>query len=60
MILGIGAGIEQPWKVGGGIDLATIMAATGSFDHRAVDGAAAARFMAAFRDLVETPISILS
>ena len=59
LILGIGSGIEKPWKVDGGIALATIMSATASFDHRAIDGAAAARFMAAFRDLVEQPIQIV-
>ena len=59
LILGIGAGVEQPWKVGDGIALATIMAATGSFDHRAIDGATAAQFMAAFRALVENPMLIL-
>ena len=59
LILGIGAGVEQPWKVGDGIALATIMAATGSFDHRAIDGATAAQFMAAFRTLVENPMLIL-
>jgi pyruvate dehydrogenase E2 component (dihydrolipoamide acetyltransferase) len=58
LILGIGAAIEQPWKVDGAIGLATIMAGTASFDHRAIDGAIAARFIAAFRDLVETPLSI--
>lgn len=56
LILGIGAGIEQPWKVDGQLGLATVMAATGSFDHRAINGATAAEFMAAFRDAVETPI----
>jgi pyruvate dehydrogenase E2 component (dihydrolipoamide acetyltransferase) len=60
LILGIGAGVEQPWKVGGGIALATIMAATGSFDHRAIDGAVAARFMAAFREHVDAPMLMLS
>jgi pyruvate dehydrogenase E2 component (dihydrolipoamide acetyltransferase) len=59
VILGIGAGIEQPWKVDGALGLATIVAATASFDHRAIDGAAAARFMAAFRNLVESPLAIL-
>ncbi|WCT74539.1 dihydrolipoamide acetyltransferase family protein [Sphingomonas naphthae] len=59
LILGIGAGIEQPWKVDGQIALATIMAATASFDHRAIDGAVAARFMAAFRNYVETPLLIV-
>ncbi|WP_404477141.1 dihydrolipoamide acetyltransferase family protein [Novosphingobium sp. BL-52-GroH] len=60
MILGIGAGIEQPWKVDGEIGLATVMAATGSFDHRAIDGAVAARFMAAFREMVEAPMLIVA
>ncbi len=59
LILGIGSGIEKPWKVDGGIALATIMTATASFDHRAIDGAAAARFMAALRDLIEQPLQIV-
>lgn len=59
LILGTGAGVQQPWKVGDGIGLATIMAATASFDHRAIDGAIAAQFMAAFRQLVENPMQIL-
>lgn len=59
LILGIGAGIEQPWKVDGAMALATIMAATGSFDHRAIDGATAAQFMAAFRERVENPMLII-
>ncbi|WP_176596354.1 MULTISPECIES: pyruvate dehydrogenase complex dihydrolipoamide acetyltransferase [Sphingobium] len=59
LILGIGAGVEQPWKVDGQIGLATIMAATASFDHRAIDGAVAAQFMAAFRTLVEQPMLIV-
>lgn len=59
LILGVGAGIEQPWKVDGTIGLATIMAATASFDHRAIDGAIAARFMAALRDAIENPIRII-
>jgi pyruvate dehydrogenase E2 component (dihydrolipoamide acetyltransferase) len=56
LILGIGAGVEQPWKVDGQIALATIMAATASFDHRVIDGAIAAQFMAAFRERVELPL----
>ncbi|MES2301314.1 MAG: 2-oxo acid dehydrogenase subunit E2, partial [Pseudomonadota bacterium] len=59
LILGIGAGVEQPWKVGGEIALATIMAATASFDHRAIDGAAAAQFMAALREMIESPMLLL-
>ncbi|MDX3910598.1 MAG: dihydrolipoamide acetyltransferase family protein [Sphingobium sp.] len=59
LILGVGAGMEQPWKVEGQLGLATVMAATASFDHRAIDGAVAATFMAAFRGLVETPLLIV-
>ncbi|QUT05570.1 pyruvate dehydrogenase complex dihydrolipoamide acetyltransferase [Sphingobium phenoxybenzoativorans] len=59
LILGIGAGVEQPWKVDGQLGLATIMAATTSFDHRAIDGAVAAQFMAAFRAIVEQPMLII-
>ena len=59
LILGAAAGIEQPWKVDGEIKLATVMAATASFDHRAIDGSVAAEFMRAFRELVETPLQLL-
>jgi pyruvate dehydrogenase E2 component (dihydrolipoamide acetyltransferase) len=55
LILGAAAGIEQPWKVDGQLGLATVMAATASFDHRAIDGAVAAQFMQAFREIVENP-----
>jgi pyruvate dehydrogenase E2 component (dihydrolipoamide acetyltransferase) len=57
MILGVAAGVEQPWKVDGTVGLATIMTATAGFDHRAIDGADASRFMAAFRALVEDPLA---
>jgi len=59
LILGAAAGVRQPWDVDGEIALATIMAATASFDHRAIDGAVAARFMAAFRHLIEKPIRLV-
>lgn len=59
LILGVAAGIEQPWKVNEQIALATIMAATASFDHRVIDGATAARFMAVVRESIETPMLLL-
>jgi pyruvate dehydrogenase E2 component (dihydrolipoamide acetyltransferase) len=59
-IVGVGASVEQPWKVGGGIGLATIMAITASFDHRAIDGATAAQFLNALRELVENPLQLLA
>ncbi len=58
LILGAAAGIEQPWKIDGKIGLATIIAATASFDHRAIDGSTGAQFMQAFRELVENPLRL--
>lgn len=60
MIFGAAAGVSQPWSVDGEIKLATIMAATVSFDHRAIDGAVAARFMASFKDLMENPLMLIT
>ena len=42
------------------LQIATVMSATGSFDHRAIDGADGARLMKAFRALVEDPIAMLA
>ncbi len=61
MIMAIGAGQKQPWVMDdGSLGVATIMNATGSFDHRAIDGADGARLMAAFKDLVENPLSMIA
>ncbi len=60
LILGVGTGLSLPWNVDGKLELATVMAATASFDHRAIDGATAAQFMAAFRQLVENPMELLT
>src|SRR3546814_5436382 len=60
LILGTAAGIRQPWNVDGELALATVMAATASFDHRAIDGAVAAQFMAAFRDSLENPLRFVA
>jgi len=55
-ILAIGAGEKRPWVMpDGSLGVATVMSVTGSFDHRAVDGADGARLMAAFKVLVEQP-----
>src|SRR5213079_1551651 len=39
MIMAIGAGEKRPYVVGDQLTVATVMSATGSFDHRAIDGA---------------------
>ncbi|HEY0313425.1 MAG TPA: pyruvate dehydrogenase complex dihydrolipoamide acetyltransferase [Allosphingosinicella sp.] len=60
MILAIGAGEKKPWVVDGALQVATIMSATGSFDHRAIDGADGARLMQAFKRLVENPLGMIA
>ena len=60
-ILAIGAGGKRPWVMpDGSLGVATIMSVTGSFDHRAVDGADGARLMTAFRDYVENPLGMVA
>ena len=58
MIMAIGAGEKRPFVVNDSLQIATIMSATGSFDHRAIDGADAAQLMQAFRDLCEKPLGL--
>ncbi|MEH3101242.1 pyruvate dehydrogenase complex dihydrolipoamide acetyltransferase [Sphingomonas adhaesiva] len=61
MILAIGAGEKRPWVMEDGqLGVASIMSATGSFDHRAIDGADGAELMQAFKTLVENPLSMLA
>jgi pyruvate dehydrogenase E2 component (dihydrolipoamide acetyltransferase) len=36
------------------------MTATGSFDHRAIDGAVGARLMQAFQGVLENPMGMLA
>ncbi|HEU0044288.1 pyruvate dehydrogenase complex dihydrolipoamide acetyltransferase [Sphingomonas sp.] len=61
MILAVGAGEKRPWVMPDGtLGVATIMSATGSFDHRAIDGADGAELMQAFKGLVEKPLGLLA
>lgn len=60
MIMAIGAGEKRPYIVGDALGVATVMSATGSFDHRAVDGADGARLMQAFKSFVEAPMGLLA
>lgn len=60
LILAVGAGEPRPYVVDGALAIATVMTATGSFDHRAIDGAVGAQFMSAFKALVESPMSMLA
>ncbi|MCI4589166.1 pyruvate dehydrogenase complex dihydrolipoamide acetyltransferase [Sphingobium sp. BYY-5] len=60
MILAIGAGDKRPYVIDDSLQIATVMSATGSFDHRAIDGADGARLMKVFKELVENPIGLLA
>ena len=60
MIMAIGAGEKRPYVVDEMLGVATVMSATGSFDHRAIDGADGARLMKAFKALVETPLGLVA
>ncbi|WP_374528675.1 pyruvate dehydrogenase complex dihydrolipoamide acetyltransferase [Novosphingobium sp.] len=60
MILAVGAGEQRPYVVDGALSVATVMSATGSFDHRAIDGADGAQLMQAFKNLVEAPLGLVA
>jgi len=60
MILAVGAGEKRPYVVNDALAIATVMTATGSFDHRAIDGAVGAQLMAAFKELVEKPLGMVA
>ena len=60
MIMAVGAGERRPAVIDGALGLATMMCATGSFDHRSIDGADAAQLMQAFRDLIESPLGMIA
>jgi pyruvate dehydrogenase E2 component (dihydrolipoamide acetyltransferase) len=60
MIMAIGAGEKRPYVVDDALAIATVMCATGSFDHRAIDGADGAQLMKIFKELVETPLGLVA
>jgi pyruvate dehydrogenase E2 component (dihydrolipoamide acetyltransferase) len=58
-ILAVGAGEPRPVVKDGQLTVATVMSCTLSCDHRAVDGAVGARFLQAFKRLVDEPARML-
>ncbi len=60
MIMAIGAGEKRPYVVDDTLQIATVMSATGSFDHRAIDGADGAQLMKVFKELIENPLGLLA
>jgi pyruvate dehydrogenase E2 component (dihydrolipoamide acetyltransferase) len=58
-ILAVGAATPRPVVIDGELAVGTVMTVTLSADHRVIDGAVAAQWMAAFVRLIENPLSIL-
>jgi pyruvate dehydrogenase E2 component (dihydrolipoamide acetyltransferase) len=58
-ILAIGAGEQRPVVKDGALAVATVMSCTISCDHRAIDGAVGAEFLAAFKGFIQDPITML-
>jgi pyruvate dehydrogenase E2 component (dihydrolipoamide acetyltransferase) len=58
-ILSVGAGEKRPVVRGDELAIATVMSVTLTCDHRVVDGAIGARWLAAFKSLVEDPITMI-
>ena len=60
MILAVGAGEKRPYVIDDALGIATVMTATGSFDHRAIDGADGAAMLKLFKHLVENPLGMIA
>ena len=58
-ILAVGAGEKRPVVKDGALAVATVMTCTLSVDHRVADGALGAEWMAAFKGIVEDPLSLM-
>ena len=58
-ILAIGAGEQRPVVIDGTLAVATVMTCTLSGDHRVIDGAVGAAFLAAFKKLIQEPLTML-
>jgi pyruvate dehydrogenase E2 component (dihydrolipoamide acetyltransferase) len=58
-ILAVAAGAPRPVVKDGALAVATVMTCTLAVDHRAVDGALGAEWMAAFKTIVEDPLSLM-
>lgn len=58
-ILAVSAATQQPVVVDGELAVGTVMTVTLSVDHRVIDGAVAAQWMAAFVRRIENPLTIL-
>ena len=58
-ILSVGAGEKRPVVKNGELAVATVMTVTLTCDHRVVDGAIGSRWLAAFKGMIEDPITMI-
>jgi pyruvate dehydrogenase E2 component (dihydrolipoamide acetyltransferase) len=58
-ILSVGAGEKRPVVRGNELAVASVMSVTLTCDHRVVDGAVGARWLAAFKALIEEPLTMI-
>jgi len=58
-ILAVGAAKPQAVVVDGAVTVANVMRCTLSVDHRAIDGAVAARWLAAFTTRIQDPLGLI-
>jgi pyruvate dehydrogenase E2 component (dihydrolipoamide acetyltransferase) len=59
-IMSVGAGEQRPVVKNGQLAIATVMTVTLTCDHRVVDGATGARFLQAFKPMIEDPVTMLA
>lgn len=59
-IMSVGAGEQRAVVKNGQVVAATVMTVTLTCDHRVVDGATGARFLQAFKPLIEDPVAMLA
>jgi pyruvate dehydrogenase E2 component (dihydrolipoamide acetyltransferase) len=59
-IMSVGAGEQRPVVRNSQLAVATVMTVTLTCDHRVVDGATGARFLQAFKPLIEDPVTMLA
>ena len=58
-ILSVASGQQRPVVKNGALAIATIMTCTLTVDHRVADGALGAQWMAAFKAILEDPLSLM-
>ncbi|MBS0295943.1 MAG: pyruvate dehydrogenase complex dihydrolipoamide acetyltransferase [Proteobacteria bacterium] len=59
-IMSVGVGEQRPVVKNGVLAVATVMTVTLTCDHRVVDGAIGAKFLQAFKSLLEDPVTMLA